>query len=791
MNSKVEIKDNAFFINNKRTFIFSGEMHYFRIKKSQWQDRVRKAKKANLNTVSSYIPWSWHNFSESKFDFRGKSFPERDVVRFLEILKKEKMYFIARIGPVSNGEIIFDGLPKWLLEKYPNIKLKDYAGRTNPYSTLINYHHPKFLEKVNIWYDKLLPVLNEYLFENNGPIISIQLDNEISMLNWLTKTPNYSHSNTKFFQKFLESKYRTIKAVNRRFGTKYNDFSEIKQPAGDFNGKMGEFYFEWTEFYREYYALYYKKLYDMIQKYNVNLPMIANIPQIYDYDVKGRGNMGIMTTSMFKKFGKYVENIVFGGAYQYRRVDYENFTDITAMTEIVRMITPESNPLICAEMQTGVMFDRPVLYPSDVELNIKTSVGSGLNGINCYMFAGGVNYKNSGGFGDYHNWQSPVADDGKLAPHYESIKEVGELLSNFQNIIAEGKNIHEINIGLYLPYYQTEYLSGAFINELMNRRDTKFFDGLLRLIRLAGFNYKFINIMSIENEKLKKLKNLWVFSIEYMDKKTQKKIIEFIEAGGNTLFYPTIPEMDLNLKKCTVIKDFLKIRKISSLFGANKIKKYGKEYLYYGGDGIYVFDVNKNSKTKFLFLSEQNKAVSFLTKKNKAKILVAGFDFTHKFDYQIKFMEYFAGLLGIRKYIINDNIRLNIIMRQSNVSDILFVSNYTEIREFAKINIKSNPFPVDMNITVPGRKSLILFANYKLMDDLKLFFITAEITKVLKIKNHIELNVKNLNNEVLICYAGDYNITTSGRLKVLRKNKKYVYVSVASSKEQLKISFSR
>jgi len=167
------------------------------------------------------------------------------------------------------------------------------------------------------------------------------------------------------------------------------------------------------------------------------------------------------------------------------------------MTEIVRMITPEGNPMLCAEMQTGIMFDRPLLYPSDVELNIKTSTGTGLNGINCYMFAGGENPPGMGALGTHHNWQAAVGDDGSLAAHYSALADTGLMLNKWKNIIPKTKVIHDINIGLYLPYYQTEYLKGSFIDEVMNRRDQNLFDGMLRLLKLAGYSYKFIDLKDI------------------------------------------------------------------------------------------------------------------------------------------------------------------------------------------------------------------------------------------------------------------------------------------------------
>ncbi|MBU1078606.1 MAG: beta-galactosidase [Spirochaetes bacterium] len=788
----VTLKDNALCINNKPDFIYSGEIHYFRIKKKDWPDRIKKAKKANLNTISSYIPWRWHVPKENKFDFNGKTFPERDLISFLELMKKEKIYFIARIGPVSNGEMIEDGLPEWLFSSYPGIRLKNYAGRTNPYSSLIDYHHPDYHTQIQKWYSKLIPVLTDYLAVNGGPIILIQLDNEISMLNWLTKSPTYSFFSNSLFQKYLKEKYHDITNFNKAFRTQYSSFQEVKQPDGNFDPQKGDFIYEWTDYYREFYALYYKKLYSYMKEYSIDLPVIANIPQIYDYDVKGRGNMGIMTTSMFKNFGKHVPDVIFGGAYQYRRLDYENFTDITAMTEVVRMITPPENPMICAEMQTGIMFDRPVLYPSDVALNIKTSLATGLNGINGYMFAGGQNFENMGGFGNYHNWQAAIGADGSLADHYYAVKEAGEVIKASASLIARSKSVAEINIGLYLPYYQTEYLKGEFPEHLMSKRDQKFFDGLLRLIRLAGYNYRFIDLKAIDKKKIEKLDNLWVFSLEFMDKATQDKIADYSTMGRQLLFYPTVPEYDLSFKKCTILKDQLKIKKvIHKQVGANRVKKHKDDFLYYGGDELYAFETSTSKDMVPLYYSEDNKLTSFKIKRGQSSIIVCGFDLTHKFDFQIDFIESFAKECHIKKEIKNANRRVSTILRRGEEADLLFTANYTEMKQSAKINLLKKKFPVDLNLTLSGRTGYLFMVNYKLADDLTLSFVTAEIVKVSKDKKSIRIKLKSPGQDVELCYKGKAVLKTKEKFKLMKTTKDMKHYRITPASDYFEIQFDQ
>lgn len=56
----VEVKNGNFVINGRDTFLFGGEIHYFRVPRQDWENRIIRAKQAGANLVSSYIPWLIH-----------------------------------------------------------------------------------------------------------------------------------------------------------------------------------------------------------------------------------------------------------------------------------------------------------------------------------------------------------------------------------------------------------------------------------------------------------------------------------------------------------------------------------------------------------------------------------------------------------------------------------------------------------------------------------------------------------------------------------------------------------
>ncbi|NHV07113.1 MAG: hypothetical protein HA495_07235, partial [Thaumarchaeota archaeon] len=60
----VDYDEKSFKVNENPLFIYSGEIHYFRIPKDLWEDRLIKIKRAFLNSVSIYFAWNWHEQEE-------------------------------------------------------------------------------------------------------------------------------------------------------------------------------------------------------------------------------------------------------------------------------------------------------------------------------------------------------------------------------------------------------------------------------------------------------------------------------------------------------------------------------------------------------------------------------------------------------------------------------------------------------------------------------------------------------------------------------------------------------
>ncbi|XP_058389034.1 beta-galactosidase-1-like protein isoform X3 [Diceros bicornis minor] len=137
----------------------SGSLHYFRVPRVLWADRLFKMRMSGLNTVQFYVPWNYHEPEPGVYNFHGS----RDLIAFLNEAAIANLLVILRPGPYICAEWEMGGLPAWLLRK-PKIHL-----RTSD---------PDFLAAVDSWFKVLLPKIYPWLYHNGGNIISIQVENE-------------------------------------------------------------------------------------------------------------------------------------------------------------------------------------------------------------------------------------------------------------------------------------------------------------------------------------------------------------------------------------------------------------------------------------------------------------------------------------------------------------------------------------------------------------------------------------------------------------------------------------
>lgn len=157
--SIVEFKEDAVRIRGEKVQIISGAIHYFRVPRELWRDRLEKLLQCGLNCVETYMCWNLHEPEEGVFDFSGML----DFEAYIKLAQELGLYVIIRPGPYICAEWDNGGLPYWLMVK----EGIEFRRMNQPY-----------LDAVRNYYHVIMPKLRELQIDNGGPIIAMQVENE-------------------------------------------------------------------------------------------------------------------------------------------------------------------------------------------------------------------------------------------------------------------------------------------------------------------------------------------------------------------------------------------------------------------------------------------------------------------------------------------------------------------------------------------------------------------------------------------------------------------------------------
>ncbi|XP_074999259.1 beta-galactosidase isoform X2 [Calonectris borealis] len=171
------------FVKDGRPFRYiSGSIHYSRVPRYYWKDRLLKMKMAGLDAIQTYVPWNYHEPQLGVYDFSG----DKDLEYFLQLANDAGLLVILRAGPYICAEWDMGGLPAWLLEKK---------------SVVLRSSDSDYLAAVEKWMGVLLPKMRPHLYQNGGPIIMVQVENEYG--SYFACDYDYLRSLLKLFRQHL------------------------------------------------------------------------------------------------------------------------------------------------------------------------------------------------------------------------------------------------------------------------------------------------------------------------------------------------------------------------------------------------------------------------------------------------------------------------------------------------------------------------------------------------------------------------------------------------------------
>lgn len=551
MEQNFSFDKTSFIIDGVRQFLVGGEIHYFRVPRADWDRRMALLAEAGANAVSTYVPWCVHEREEGRIDFSEKE--ECDLPGFLKVAAKYGLKVFLRPGPYQYSELFLEGLPKWLCDRYPEIQAKRADGSAFGRG-ICSYLHPIFLEKTRTYYHAFCNAIRPYSAENGGPVVMIQLDNELGGLHLWRGSADYNSESMGFgradgrYPRYLEQRFESVKALNERYGTAYERFADVIPYASGDNAQAVLVNQDYFDFYCASLTEYASVLEGYLKECGINLPTYHNVA-------------GPPMIPMFDNFNRTLgkEFLLSMDSYYFLNYGANNFSVSPASIPSYQfgadLLETLGNPYSVMELQGGTYATIPPVLPEDLEAFYMTHLAVGLKGVNYYVFTGGKNSEEFENSACVYDYSACVSADGKKRPTYRAVKRFSHLLRDNAWLAATEREF-SVQLGCEFGMLREEFGGHGM--------DCGFRNNLSKCVDLTLMSTRFAGKFTELSGTLDSAKPLVLYESYAMSRAAQERVIAFVKNGGRILVLGRIPTHDEHYAPCTLLRDFLGVQTVAA-----------------------------------------------------------------------------------------------------------------------------------------------------------------------------------------------------------------------------------
>jgi beta-galactosidase len=545
----ISFDNDSYVLGGKRAFPISGEIHYFRVPREAWRDRLEKLKAAGGNCVATYVPWLLHEPSEGEFSFEG----QLDVEAFLTLCNELGLWSIVRPGPYQCSELVCDGLPQWLVENYPDILARDLAGK--PFrKASVSYLHPLFLEKCRSWYEAVIPRLARHQTTRGSSAAAFQFDNDLINIHECFGGLDYHPQTmgiggeTGRWPDFLKAKYDTPQEAGHAYGRAARSWGELR-PGQDGSTLAGRRLMrDYQECYLEAIAEYAASLSGWMRELGVEVPLIHN-------------SAGPAMNGCFERLhAKLGAGFLLGSAHSYNMGQHGAQNNPTPQYALNCFISLEQlrvlgGPASVFELPGSSNVDFPPITAGDASAAYLTNLAMGMRGWNYYIFAGGPNFGDTGATTDLYDGGAALsAASGETRPLYFVQRQLHQFLQRHP-WLASARRVADFRVGFTFDQSRAAKLPAAPAMLLDPRAaHAALHNGLLKSAFCAGASPELVRL---DQGELAIDLPLAVVSGDSMPKAAQERLVHFLTRGGRLLLIGIVPTLDEELRPCSLLASFV------------------------------------------------------------------------------------------------------------------------------------------------------------------------------------------------------------------------------------------
>ncbi len=705
---KLEVQQNLFWLDGRPLLLQAGEFHYFRTPAEHWAHRLGLLKEAGFNAVASYIPWLWHQPAPDVLDLDGHTHPMRDLAGFIDLAQALGLYVIARPGPYIMAETINEGIPPWVFARHPQIALINQHNRPE---NIASYLHPEFLACVEAWHRAVFDVLTPRQITRGGPVVLVQLDNEMGMPHWVRNVFDLNPDTLARFASWLEQTCGPALAERYPFADLPVALREhLLQPELPHAAQVVA---DYRRFYRAYLAEYGAWLLAEARRNGLEVPPVVNIHGF----ANGGKTFPIGLSQLIEVLrlpGVIGATDVYPG-----EIGAGTFHQLLLVNAMTCAVQDPRQPLFSVEFQAGGNLDFSNMASSFYDLHTRLSLACGMRAFNHYLFFDGENDPLLSPV-KRHDWGHPVRKDGSRRSHYHRYPKLTRVLATYGDALTLARPETVTTIGFLLDDFMTEVNLPAAqraTDIITHQREVILFDFIARGLALSHRPFDAVEL-SRGDLHPERYPSLWAMLDLSCPLPVQHRLVEYVRAGGRLA---AVGRLD----PAGPLAEALGIRNLVSdppftprpvnAFAARDIPASFVQFL--DGDFDQVFATCDGSAV----------GVSKAVGRGLFMMLAAAFPAMTLEDLDV--VEQMARMLGCEA-LFGLTQWADVSLSRGPGGDFLFVNHYGDDPLETVVTCRGAPLFGGHPVFLPARSGAILPLAWRVRPDVTVRYATAEVTSV-------------------------------------------------------------
>ncbi len=531
----IALNNTTLNIDGKPAIFYGGEFQYFRIPAHLWESSLQQLADANINFISCYMPWIWHEYEPGMVDFTGKTAPERDLERLLGLIEAKGMSVLMRPGPYVYGEYEGFGIPHWLRERHPEV-LMVYENQLHSKEMALN--HPVYKDYVEKWLAHIFGFVCPWI--EKGLIVGCQVDNETGLPQFggVATAGDFNTDTVEKWQAHIARRFGRIDHLNHIWNSQYEDFDQIPPPSKAHGSAIH--YRIWAEFIEDYLVEHLRWLLDIFEGYYPDLYFYFNDPYLNQWPNQSPKKSKLANIG-FDNYTKFSID---------RVATHDVPFSISFAPEFYRSINSgpkgeASRLLMGVEMGAG-WFDPRVIVTKEATRQVSMAgLLRGMRVLDYYLLHDCVETD-----GTPWIFQSPLDKDGQATDRYPVMQAVGKFAREHGELLSTSEPLHHaVGVLKYIPqgweFLRHNYTMLTAL-DIMDSALVHFsgLPGMYGSLLESGYNPIVHDLETISLELLSQLKIVFFASTQMMHREMYQKLLYYVENGGTLVTFGFPPVQD-------------------------------------------------------------------------------------------------------------------------------------------------------------------------------------------------------------------------------------------------------